>query len=318
MAASQATCLEASVAALRALVPIILPMATGDEVLARFHALDAHATSGEPRVDVLPPSLRDRAVRHMERMLHLLGCEPAFLFKAVTLLDAWHARTGILQEDLLAAMAAAVGIAAKDCGSAKAVDLRALAEQAGSAAPSVAVGGVERSEVTPAAVRRAERQLLMALEWSVHLPTLSTWTNLALARLDRLTGGAYRAQLAWLHSAFAAHVTRLLLLRRAACSGLTTGHAVAGVLGCGLLAAGALSATSLALTDSQCVALLGVCAGPHRFQWTTLSNENQAQLVRDLAEATGCSEETLRAASSSVAGDIVNATADARRRFVSL
>ena len=107
MAAMQATGVEASVAVLRALVPIILPMATGHEVLARFHALDAHATSGEPRVDVLPPSLRDRAVRHMERMLHLLGCEPAFLFKAVTLLDAWHARTGILQEDLLAAMAAA-------------------------------------------------------------------------------------------------------------------------------------------------------------------------------------------------------------------
>ena len=83
MAAMQATGLEASVAALRALVPIILPMATGDEVLARFHALDAYATSAEPRVDVLPPSLRDRAVRHMERMLHLLGCEPTFLFKAV-------------------------------------------------------------------------------------------------------------------------------------------------------------------------------------------------------------------------------------------
>ena len=136
MAAMQATGLEASVAALKALVRIILPMATGDEVLARFHALDVHATSGEPRVDVLPPSLRDRAVRHMERMLHLLGCEPASLFMAVTLLDAWHARTGILQEDLLAAMAAAVGIAAKDCGSAKEVDLRALAEQAGAAARS--------------------------------------------------------------------------------------------------------------------------------------------------------------------------------------
>jgi len=284
-----------------------------------------HDARTKVRVDgavPLPRAVRDGAIRYIEKMAQLTGCQWGALFLSVALFDAFCSQRvgGMTIEDVPVVCAAIVGIVKKEDDASVYVHYPELAQQVsqfaqwlqGNGYPAVPVS------VTVKEIQAKEHEVLDDLGWIVQIPTVESWARVVMNRIHVLTNRRYNQPIETMWQTSLVHTMRLVLLKQAESSNLTWGSVACGLFSLGLISARLLPSAALkpAELDAQSWEEL-LAQGDVRgmkVQPALLPVEESEDLLNQLMIATGRDHATICADCKKVADVMKEAMAEIRSR----
>lgn len=274
----------------------------------------------------LPRTVREMAIRYIERMAKEVGLSRSSFFLCVALMDAFcnqHGHRSRVQ-DTPSVCAAVVGVVMKEESATVHVVYADLVEQALQFRHWLNSSGyVEAAErqlvaLTDLQIQDQERDILDVLGWIVRIPSIETWTMAMMSRLHIVTRWHYVQPIQSLWQSRLVHSMRLIMMRQAASLELSWRSAACGLLSLGLvgyrlLPSVALKSDHVSLDDWDSLLLAGNlpngCVQP-----PAVHPEECRLLLGQLMFATGRDLPAIRTDCEKVAYVLKDAMADIRVR----